>query len=504
MVNMPRMVWIAGIFVLLLVESSYAGMKKRYLIKYRGEERPRVVHVDPRLVPTVGASLFKQGLAVGEKLELQYVQEDVHMQAIKTPGDDVGIEDPEFFHQWSHFKREGGLDAPAAWNISTGSEKTVVAVIDTGISRHSEINAKIIGGHDFITDINIANDGDGRDSDWRDPGDWVSEGDDCFESGSAPSSWHGTHIAGIIAAETANGKGMAGINWRAKILAVRVLGKCGGFSSDIADGIRWAAGGQVSDVPTNPNPAQVINLSLGGPGICNTYLQEAIDFAHSVGTVVVVAVGNENKNIDEEDFSPANCNGVIRVGSNNTFEQRSSFSNTGTLVDILAPGGGIGGGIYSLSNFGTEGPEGESYMTYSGTSMAAPHISGVVSLIHSVRPGLFPNQIKKIIKDSARKIDCDVDHGCGSGVADAYQALSLARVTVPNANVGDDTISGKRAVSEQSADQRVTSNNSDGGGMCGNIVFIDDDSDGPGSFFLLGLLAFLAHVCWYWRERIRR
>lgn len=191
-------------------------------------------------------------------------------------------DDTFYPNQWHYYESTGGINLPAAWDEQTGSN-VVVAVLDTGYTNHSDLVPNVLPGYDFIGDLAFANDGNGRDSDAQDPGDWL----DRWECGrfnprqAVPSSWHGTHVAGTVAAVTHNAEGVAGVAFNAMVLPVRVLGKCGGYTSDIADGIVWSSGGPVSGVPTNPFPAQVINMSLGGSGACGSTLQSAINLARA-------------------------------------------------------------------------------------------------------------------------------------------------------------------------------------------------------------------------------
>jgi subtilisin family serine protease len=196
-----------------------------------------------------------------------------------------------------------------------------------------------VGGYDFISDAFVANDGDGRESNAQDPGDWNTAGQCPPDPGAYPSSWHGTHVAGTIAAVSNNGSGVAGVAFGARVLPLRVLGRCGGYTSDIADAIVWASGGSVSGVPANSNVAKVVNLSLGGAGACDTTTQNAINSARTRGTVIVVAAGNENQNASNS--SPANCSGVIAVASVNRSGGRAYYSNFGSVVDVAAPGGDV-------------------------------------------------------------------------------------------------------------------------------------------------------------------
>lgn len=335
--------------------------------------------------------------------------------------------DTRYSEQWDYFDPVGGLNLPSAWDISTGSG-VVVAVLDTGITNHSDLNANVVAGYDFISSASVAGDGNGRDPDPTDVGD---------ANGGYPSSWHGTHVAGTVAAVANNNKGIAGVAFNAKIQPVRVLGKGGGYDSDIADAIVWASGGSVSGVPANPTPAKVINLSLGGSGSCGSTFQNAINSAVSRGSVLVIAAGNENQNVS--NASPANCNNVIAVAANDKEGNRAWYSNYGSLIDVTAPGGETcipnaaqtgcqtsttSKGILSTLNSGTNGPVAETYAFYDGTSMATPHVAGVAALMLSVAPSLTPAQIKTTLKNTARPLPGSCPGGCGAGIVDAYAAVT--------------------------------------------------------------------------------
>ncbi|RZI96048.1 MAG: serine protease, partial [Rubrivivax sp.] len=192
---------------------------------------------------------------------IAYAEPDRKMYPMMTPNDS------SYSSQWDLHETTGGIRAPAAWDLATGSG-VVVAVIDTGIRAHADLAGQVVAGYDMINDTAVANDGSARDSDPSDPGDWVNAGECGTGEPASNSSWHGTHVAGTIAAKTNNSLGIAGIAFNAKIQPVRVLGKCGGYTSDIADGMVWASGGSVSGLPTNATPSRVINMSLGGGGAC--------------------------------------------------------------------------------------------------------------------------------------------------------------------------------------------------------------------------------------------
>ncbi|MFJ8079967.1 S8 family peptidase [Streptomyces sp. NPDC096205] len=342
---------------------------------------------------------------------------------LNTPKADPN--DTDYAKQWDLFETTAGMRVPGAWSTSTGSGVTV-AVIDTGYVTHSDLAGNIVGGYDFISDTAVSVDGDGRDSNPADPGDWYAAGDCGTGVPASNSSWHGTHVAGTIAAVTNNSKGMAGIAYGAKISPLRVLGKCGGYDSDIIDAITWASGGTVSGVPANSNVAKVINMSLGGDGACTSATQSAINAAVNRGTTVVVAAGNENDNV--ANHSPGNCNNVISVAATGRTGSKASYSNYGSLVDISAPGGemstGTANGIYSTLNSGTKTPSTESYAYYQGTSMATPHIAGLVALMKSANSALTPAQIESAIKTNARALPGTCSGGCGAGLADATKTVT--------------------------------------------------------------------------------
>nr|WP_245192344.1 S8 family serine peptidase [Arthrobacter pigmenti] len=334
----------------------------------------------------------------------------------------------------------------AAWDRSTGAGVRV-AVIDTGITTHRDLAGNVIGGYDFVSDLDVAVDGNGRDNNPQDPGDWcdVPTGNGTER---IPSSWHGTHVAGIVAAQANNGLGVAGVAYGAKVQPVRALGACGGWESDIADAIVWAAGGSVSNVPANPTPAKVINLSLGADGACDGVFQSAIDTATQRGAVVVVAAGNEDQNV--ANVAPANCANVISVGATGRDGARALYSNFGTGVDVSAPGGdfvtGDEGGILSTWNSGDTGPASESYAMMEGTSMAAPHVAGAAALMLSLNPALSPAQVESLMKQSARPLPVPCALGCGTGLVDGTAAVAAASASLKTFEAPTPIITGFSAV----------------------------------------------------------
>ncbi len=372
---------------------------------------PTVVKAD-RPLDRAEAELLMRRLAADPSVE--YVEVDQLMQATLVPNDS------RFSEQWGFGTSNASINVRPAWDKATGAG-VVVAVIDTGITNHPDLNANLLPGYDFISDAAMARDGGGRDNNPNDEGDWYAANECGSGIPASNSSWHGTHVAGTVAAVTNNSTGVAGTAFNAKVVPVRVLGKCGGYTSDIADAIVWASGGTVSGVPANANPAEVINMSLGGGGSCSTTYQTAINGAVSRGTTVVVAAGNSNTNVSSS--VPANCANVIAVAATTSAGARASFSNYGTGIDISAPGQGI----LSTLNSGTTVPGTASYASYNGTSMAAPHVAGVVALIQSVAPtALSPAAIESLLKSTARPLPGACSGGCGAGIVDADAAVTAA------------------------------------------------------------------------------
>jgi serine protease len=353
-----------------LLLSATAGAEGRALVRFRGAARELVLDGDPA--------------DWARRPEVVFAEPDRarHPAAIVGP-DAVEPDDPLRARQWAL----EAVRAPAAWARSTGSERVVVAVLDTGIAPHPDLDERLLPGYDFVRDRDEAGDGDGRDGDPRDP--------------SASSRFHGLHVAGIVGAAADNGLGIAGLDWHCRILPVRVLGVRGGrgFDSDIADGIRWAAGLAVEGAPPNPTPADVINLSMTGEGRSQT-LQRAIDDARAHGAVVVAAAGNDG--VDARHHSPAGLDGVITVGALAEDGAQTRYSNFGPSLALWAPGGAIGGGVLST------GPE-SSYATLAGSSQAAAFVAGAASLLRALRPSLSPDAVRAVLVESARGGSLDLD-----------------------------------------------------------------------------------------------
>jgi serine protease len=377
----------------------------------------QVLRADRRLSLAEAAQLARDIVASDPNVE--YAEPDRILRHTMTPND------PRYNEQWHYFEATGGINAPPAWDKSTGTG-VVVAVIDTGYRPHADLAGAFLQGYDFISDTFVSNDGNLRDTDASDPGDWINPGEcgpgdpTAFEA----SSWHGTHVSGTIAARTNNSLGVAGVAFNARIVPARVLGKCGGYTSDIADAIVWTSGGTVSGVPANANPAKVLSISLGGGGACDSTTQNAINSARSRGASVIVAAGNENANA--ANSTPANCSGVVTVAAVGRNGGKASYSNFGATVEVAAPGGSGGANsVLSTLNAGSTSPGADSYALYNGTSMATPHVSGVVALMLSVKPTLTPDQVTSILQSTARAFPATCSQ-CGSGIVNANAAVDAA------------------------------------------------------------------------------
>lgn len=355
-----------------------------------------------------------------------------------------------------------------AWSLTTGSPDVHTAVLDTGILPHPDLAGRVLPGYDFVSELPYAADGDGRDANPTDPGDWVTRtGNEpaiqqlvdarmCGDFSASPtldrSSWHGTFIAGQLAAATNNGLGIAGVTWSGKVLPVRVSGKCGALLSDLLDGMRWAAGLPVAGVPANPFPARVINLSFGGDEPCgrNPAYQSAIDAVTDEGALVVVAAGNASAQLTR----PADCQRVLTVGAVRRDGLKAAYSSYGPQMGLMAPGGSNDGGettsLYSTDNTGqtTAVPGEDAYGFKNGTSFSAPWASGVAALMLAVNPALTPAQLIDRLRSGTRPWSavptqagvpacsnalasqgvcrCTAET-CGAGLLDASLALQLAQ-----------------------------------------------------------------------------
>lgn len=389
--------------------------------------------------------------------DVAWVEPNVLLKRLQTTPNDPG-----YALQW-HLQtpdagRVSAINMPPVWALTTGSSAVTVAVLDTGILPHPDLAGRTWPGYDFVSEVEFAGDGDGRDADPTDPGDWVTPTGnpapvqqlvDAGFCDVAPSSWHGTFIAGQLAAMSNNSLGIAGINWANKVLPVRVSGKCGAFLSDVLDGMRWASGLPVAGVPANPHPAKVINLSFGGDVPCssNALYQSAIDHVTARGALVVVAGGNSSSQL----MRPADCQRVLSVGAVQQDGIKTFYSSYGPQLGLMAPGGSSREGVllYSTANSGkTEAVTAEDhYDLFQGTSFSAPLAAGVATMMLSLNPTLSPAQLVDRMRagvrpwssvprvpaylscsnarSSQQECNCTTDT-CGPGLLDADLAVRLA------------------------------------------------------------------------------
>ena len=403
--------------------------------------------------------------------DVVFAEEDRRRYPLALPND------PLFSGQWYlQAAQPAAIDATGAWDLTTGSTGVVIADIDTGVRfdhpdlKRAADGGRLLPGYDFVSadpdaSFRSANDGDGRDADPADPGDWISATDqnlplfsDCEV---ADSSWHGTRVAGILGALSNNGAGIAGTTWSAWILPVRALGKCGGYDSDIIAGMRWAAGLAVEGIATNPYPARILNLSLGSTGACTEAYQSVIDELTSRGVVVVVAAGNEGGRVT----APANCDGVVAVAGLRHQGDKVGFSNLGPEITLGAPGGNcvnIGAGLPCLfaldttTNTGTTAPGTNDYGNQLtgisvGTSFSAPIVSGIAALMLAANGNLKSAQVIARLREGAQPFPAPNDNSipichvpvdandlqdtqcwcttttCGAGMANARQSVIAAQ-----------------------------------------------------------------------------
>ncbi len=394
---------------------------------------PEAVSLDE--AQQIAAQLAKQAGIASVEPDRKFYPAETTPNDPEYPAGADPVHDPG---QWHLFEATAGIGMPTAWDLSTGSASIVVAVLDTGIITHRDLSAaRLLPGYDFFSNTALDNDGTpGRDSDPSDPGDATIDGECGAGEIGEDSSWHGLSVAGVITATANNSTDIAGIDFNARLLPIRVLGKCGGDLSDVADAVRWAAGLPVAGVPNNPTPADVINLSLSGDGLCTAVEQSAIDAAVAAGAVVVAAAGNAAANV--ANVSPANCNNVIAVGAIARDGKIAAYTNIGLNVDLAAPGGddpdppdlvnNPPNGVLTLSNFGLTTAGADAVAVIQGTSFSAAQVSAVSSLMLSRNGTLTPALLTDILKATARAFpdpSCDTSL-CGRGILDATAALVAA------------------------------------------------------------------------------
>jgi serine protease len=387
--------------------------------------------VDMATARAIAAALQSSGVA-------RLAAPDVRARPMASPDDAFFASGDQWYLKDKASTGYAGIDAAHAWDITTGSPSMVIAVVDTGILAHPDLAGRILAGYDFVSDVTSANDGNGRDADATDPGDWRTAGLCPAPFNTRDNSdWHGTMVAGVIAADTNNAIGVSGVDWNAQIVPARALGRCGGDFSDIMDAMTWAAGLKVPGVPVNPHPAKVINLSVGGEGPCDAQIQAILDEIVDAGVFIAVSAGNDNANAD--DHAPASCAGVSTVAATDQFGARTSYSNYSVSMDISAPGGdsarnGPNDVITTTWSSGTTVAQGSTYAAAEGTSFSAPLVAGVAALMLAVNPALTPSQLKALMAQTASPFaagsDCVFLHICGAGIVNAFDAVKAAQATL--------------------------------------------------------------------------
>jgi len=448
----------------VLDEAGLSGASGRVAPRLRPVGRDQqLVDFERPLSRSEAASLREKLMA---RPDVEWVEPNLRERRLQVPPSD-----PLFTQQWwlqpvsgsnanaLAARLRGVAGFQAAW-LRANHAPAVVAVLDTGITRHPDLEGKVLPGYDFVRDwdpvagVGYANDGDGLDADPSDPGDWVSANDraaDPARYSGCPlenSSWHGTIVAGMVAAHANNGEGGAGVHWGASILPVRVAGKCGADLRDIVDGMRWAAGLPVAGVPANPHPARIINISFGGSAACGPAYQSAVDELRALGVVVVAAAGNEWTGPSR----PASCEGVVGVVGLNRDGFKTNYSNFGGQIGVsgiaTVSGDDAAGawgsvladsGLATLTNLGSTAPAAGGYARLYGTSFAAPQVAGTIAHMLSLDPALSYAQVVTGLRASARPhvsspkmAECsNTNPGrcicttatCGAGMLDADRAL---------------------------------------------------------------------------------
>lgn len=348
--------------------------------------------------------------------QVKYAEPNFILKPLLVPNDEY------YPLQW-HYQQ---INLPAAWDITTGSQDVTVAVIDTGVLlNHPDLQGQLVAGYDFISSVTTSADGGGIDSNPDDAGD---------SDGSMPSSFHGTHVAGTIAASSNNSKGVAGVAWNVRIMPLRALGVGGGSGYDIDQAIRYAAGLSNDSGQVPENPADIINLSLGGPGFSQV-AQSTISAARAAGVTIVAAAGND---ATSQFFYPASYNDVISVSAVGPLNTLAPYSNFGSEVDVTAPGGdvrrdvngdGYADGVLSTAGDDSSGSTGFNFNFQNGTSMASPHVAGVIALMKSVNDELTPEQIDTLLAQGELTDDLGTtgrDNSFGHGLINAQKAVTAA------------------------------------------------------------------------------
>jgi serine protease len=448
-------------------------------------KRHGVAMTDGAPVSTRSQVVFAKGMnskqladMLSKDADVEFAEPDLprHIQAVAAPNDPLypgaqPVATPtlgQWYLRAPDASNVSAINAAGAWNTTMGTSTVVVAVLDTGVRfEHPDLRGKLLAGYDFISDhgegLAHANDGDGRDPDPSDPGDWVTTAevndasstfyqcttpDDQGKYAGEDSSWHGTQVAGIIGAATNNGIGMASVGRNVMILPVRVLGRCVGYDSDIQAGMQWAAGITVPGVPNNPTPANVINMSLGGGAGCSSAYQNVVNQIIARGVTIVASAGNEGLAV----AVPAACSGVIAVAGVRHAGTKVGYSSLGPEVALSAPAGNCVNTtgaclnpLLTAHNIGRTTPGtntySDSFDTSLGTSFSSPLVAGTAALMLSVNPALSPAQVRSELRASARAFPATSTdptvHACTAPSSTAQSAECICTTSTCGAGLLD-------------------------------------------------------------------
>ncbi len=398
-------------------------MSMRHTQHHRQQRQQRLGNANKKLANIADANLHArlETLLTIKSLRknpaIRYAEPNYKIRTMATPNDEA------FPLQW-HYPLIG---LPDAWETTTGDPNVVVAVIDTGVlADHPDLAGQLVDGYDFVRDPDSAGDGDGIDPNPQDPG---------GDFGAGASSFHGTHTSGTIAARGNNQLGVAGSAYDSRVMPLRALGAGGeGESYDVEQAVLFAAGLN-NDSGTVPQAkADIINLSLGGAPFSQR-TQDIFDQVRAAGVMVVAAAGNQASSVPSY---PASYEGVISVSALDAQRRLAPYSNIGPNIDVAAPGGdnsvdlngdGYPDGVLSTGGSFNGGGINFAYSFLNGTSMAAPHVAGVLALMKSVNPGLTPADIDAMLLDGLLSDDLGTpgrDNQFGHGIINAQRSVLAA------------------------------------------------------------------------------
>ncbi len=431
--EMPRL---ASERAMILGRSSRTALQAKSAaaeaVSYSSEKDPSLDGRSLAILQTIG---YAKAMKRSGNFEYAFPNFQVKNFQTTTPVGTFPPNDRDYPRQRWHYEM---ISLPAAMNTlqamaTQPTRRPIVAIVDTGIvANHPDLAGNIIAGYDFISSVISSSDGNGIDP----------NPDDASKASSNPS-FHGSHVAGTVGAVAFNGIGGTGVAPMTRIMPIRVLGDGGGSFSDIVQGILFAAGLPNDSGTVPPERADVINLSLGGQQNCPAGLRDIFDRVRAQGSVIVAAAGNESEeNVFTPVGVPANCSGVLSVAAVNATRGRAFYSNVGAENAIAAPGGDV-----SKSTTGTGDPDGvystvagfqggvrtPTYAHLMGTSMAAPHVAGVIALMRWVNPNLSVAQIDSLVRGGTISDDLGTagkDNLFGAGLINAKRAVDAAIATL--------------------------------------------------------------------------